>query len=188
MRAHRSLALAGVMVMTVALTACGKTNPEPSSAIGNVGTGAPVTNPSPGQTSPKATATPIQTGTTAPAKATTKAADTAPRIVTFEVSQQPECPIIATSDAPFHKDGTPIKLRWKAVNVPGVSLSLDAPTWFDTYKTGNYDADLPASGEIEISFVCDTNDQPNTNHTYTLDTLGSVDVRKSITVTKRTSP
>lgn len=68
-----------------------------------------------------------------------------------------------------------------------MALSLDAPNYFDTHHTGSY-SDYGTSGEVDLSFPCDTNVQPNTTHTYTLDTLGSKDLRKTITVTKQTSP
>jgi hypothetical protein len=189
MRAFRPFALVTAIVLAGAMTSCSKTTVEHKSSLGS-----PAANPSPGQPTPTVTPTSTKTAaSTATSTATNTAtntatkADTKPHIVSFVVTRQPQCPIIATSDSPFHQDGVNIKLKWRTANATQVALSIDSPNFYGTTKTGSYGV-FDANSEIELPFNCDPTDQPNTTHSFTIDTIGAVDDRKTITVTKQTSP
>ena len=119
------------------------------------------------------------------------AANTGPTIVDFSIKQQPSCPIVGTSDAPFHQDGVNIIVQWKTSGgVTGVGLSLDSPTDFFKNNGGNGSiGNYGPSGQMELSFQCESTNGPNTTHTYTLDTIGGgKSVQKTLTVTKPTNP
>ena len=153
-------------------------------------TTAPATDPSAtsatsGTTTTTTTTTPT-TGT--PTTSTPTKVPSGPHL-SFSVSQQPACPIVGTSDAPFSKPGTNIILKWNATGgVKRVALSLDEPGFFKQYGTGSIDTYAP-QGTVELSFQCDPTSQPNTTHKYTMDTIGGgTSVEITITVTKQTSP
>jgi hypothetical protein len=187
MRTFRVIALTGALLLATG-TACSGVHPNHSSAIGTVGSpsATSVAQQSPASAGPTSTggANPTPTAT----KTTASPAQDKPRIVSFTAIQQPVCPVVPTVDAPFSAPGKNVILRWKAVNVPAVSLSLDGPHYFDTAKTGNFETGLATSGELEVPFNCNPADQPTTTHTYTLDTEGPVHLHQTISITKRTSP
>jgi hypothetical protein len=177
----------GVALAVLTLCACSTKTPA-AGGLGGLSTVKSTTsaNPTSAVSTPTSTSTPKQPTSNPTHKATTPAG---PKIVQFNVKQKPACPIIATSDAPFSKDAVDIILEWKVTGATQVALSLDDKNFFKTYHTGSIQ-DYPTTDEVQLSFACDPANQPNTTHTYTLDTIGGTGgyVQKSLTVTVRTSP
>ncbi len=132
------------------------------------------------------TLTVVQTTAAAPPAATSKAPAGA-SVSYFKVTQQPSCPIVATSDAPYGKPGSDIVVSWSVSGASQVALSLDDAGFYAKYGTGSL-ADYPATGSAELSFQCDPTVQPNTTHVYYLNTVSKPTVLKTITVTVPTSP
>jgi hypothetical protein len=181
------LVVLGVIAMLVALAGCSKTSTVKGS--GGLSGSSPSTSPTVPATSAGSTPT---TGTSATSTATgthTKTAAAGPTIDYFAVSQKPACPVVATSASPFAKDGVDIKLKWKVTGgASKVALSLDDKDFFKTYGSGTI-SDYPTTDEIDLAFSCDPTVQPNTTHTYYLDTIGGgSSVRKVVTITVQTSP
>jgi len=191
-RPRQVFAVGGIVVAVLLVAAC-------SSKSGSAGTGGLVgaqpgttVSVSAGSTTTLAPSTGSTTST--PTTATTSktsgsgGGSSGVHIVTFKVKQKPACPIIPTSDAPFSKDGTNIILEWNVTGASKVALSLDSPNFFKTYHTGSID-DYAPKKTVDLSFQCDPTVQPNTTHTYTLDTIGGgATIERSITVTVQTSP
>jgi hypothetical protein len=200
-RAFRVLAVSGLAAALTLTSACASTRTATGS--GALSGQAPAVSPTPGATTTGSgtgggsggTGTTGTTGTGTTTRGsgggstTRPPAPSGPRIVSFVVTQQPSCPIVGTTDAPFSKPGTDIKLSWNVTGgVKRVALSLDSPGFFQQYGTGSIDTYAP-QGSVDLSFQCDPTDQPNTTHKYTLDTIGGgTSVEKTITVTKQTSP
>ncbi len=194
-RPRQVFVVGGIVVAALSLAAC-------SSKSGSAGAGGLV-GAQPGttvsvSTGPTTTLPPssgsISTTTSTPTSATTSktggsgGGGSGVHVVTFQVKQKPACPIIPTSDAPFSKAGTDIVLEWNVTGATKVALSLDSPNFFKTYHTGSID-DYPTKHTVDLTFQCDPTVQPNTTHTYTLDTIGGgATVERTITVTVQTSP
>ncbi|HKD98230.1 MAG TPA: hypothetical protein VKB69_11565 [Micromonosporaceae bacterium] len=178
-------ALAVLVIALLSLAACGGKNKSGSGALGSQ-SGAPSVSPTAG-----GTATPTNTPTTSvttTATSTASSADGGPKIVDFSIKQQPACPIVGTSDAPFHQDGVDIIVQWKVTGASGVALSLDSPDFFKQYGTGSIGSYGP-TGEMHLPFTCEATNGPNTTHTYTLNTKGGgPSVARTLTVTKPTNP
>jgi hypothetical protein len=131
-----------------------------SSAGGSSGGGqAPA--PAPG----KGGSAPAGGGSTAPAA----------KVTALRVAQQPSCPIQGTTDAPFSKPGTDVKIAWTVTGAAGAAIAVDNP---GTY--GAYGSDFPASGSMSFAFPCEA--KGTTKHTYTVWPAGVKDAPKSITV------
>ena len=185
-----------LVAATFLLSACAKTSTTAgSSGLTGVGSQAPSLSPTPGGSTTAATTPPTGTTTTTEAapptntKTTTKKGTSSPEITSFVVAQKPQCPVVPTSDAPFSKPGTDVILKWKTTGgVTKVALSLDSPGFFKQYGTGSID-EYNASGQVDLTFQCDPTVQPDTTHTYTLDTIGGgKSVEKTLTITVQTSP
>jgi hypothetical protein len=202
MRSKFHVRVGAVLVAgTLLLSACAKTSTTTGSGgLTNVGSGAPSLSPTPGESTMAATTPPTGTTTTTAANPPATATKTkvvapttkkvvSPEITSFVIAQKPQCPVVPTSDAPFSKPGTDIILKWKTTGgVTQVALSLDDPGFFKKFGTGSISED-PASGQVDLSFQCDPTVQPDTTHTYTLDTIGGTkSVEKTLTVTVQTSP
>jgi hypothetical protein len=183
----RTLAALGVVTTVFALGACSKSTTDAGS--GGLSGQTPATSPSVPGSAP-ASAPPTSDATsTATATGTHTAAPSA-RIVSFTIVQQPSCPVVGTSDAPESIPGQDIKLAWKTSGgVTKVALSID-DNGANFKATGNGSVgNYAANGTMELSFECNLTDQPNTTHTYTLDTIGGgKSVQQTLTVTKQTSP
>jgi hypothetical protein len=108
-------------------------------------------------------------------------------VSSFKITQQPACPIVATTDAPFSKPGVDIKLSWSVTGASKVALSLDSPNFYAMNGTGSI-GEYAATDTVDLPFECDVTVQPNTTHVYTLNTVSTPTAAKSITVTVRTSP
>jgi hypothetical protein len=187
---YRRWVLIGVAVGALLLSGCAsKKSATGTGSVGTIGA-TPTANPSPTTTAgdtPTVTATTTAT-TTPTATSSSTAPPNAPRIKTFRITQKPACAVIGTTDAPFSTPGVDITLEWDVSNVDTVALSIDDPKWFDTYHTGNY-SDFAPKGAVQLSFPCDPKVQPNTTHTYTINTIGGgASISRTLTVTVQTSP
>src|SRR5262249_17569640 len=101
-RAVARPALAVLVIALLSLAACGSQGKSGSGALGSQ-SGAPSVSPTAG-----GTVTPTNTPTTSvttTATSTASSANGGPTIVDFSIKQQPACPVVGTSDAPFHQDG-----------------------------------------------------------------------------------
>jgi hypothetical protein len=190
----------GLATAALLLSACSKSaTVTGSSGLTGVGSQPPAVSPTPPGATP-ATTSPATSGTTdttttdttkAPTKTktTTKKASSGPKIDSFVVTQKPSCPIVPTSDAPFSKPGTDIKLKWTASGgATNVALSLDDVNFFKNNGSGSI-SNYPVTDEVDLAFECDPTVQPDTTHKYILDTIGGgKSVEKIITVTVQTSP
>jgi hypothetical protein len=76
---------------------------------------------------------------------------------------------------------------WKASGTSKVALSLDSPGFYAQFKTGSVGT-YAAQGTLDLKFECDPAVQPNTTHTYTLNTVSTPSIQKTISVTEQTSP
>jgi hypothetical protein len=193
MRTPSRLVLATFAVLTLALPACSKkgngegtlgqagpTVAPPASTTGDTGsTGSTGGTPGTGSV-----------GSTGSTGGSTGGPRSSASIDQFKVTQQPSCPVVGSSDAPFTSPGQSIKLSWNVSGpgVTGVALSIDDPTFFDHYQTGSYGT-YGKSGELELAFGCDSTSQPTTTHKYTLNTIGGgPSVSKTLTVSVPTNP
>jgi len=177
-------AAAALVIAALILAACSGKDKSGSGALGSQ-SGSPTVSPTPPCCTPPGPTT-SPTGTT-----TDTATASGPVIIDFSIKQQPSCPIVGTSDAPFHKDGVDIIVQWKTGGgVTGVGLSLDSPPDFFKQNGGNGSlGNYGPSGQMELSFQCQATNGPNTTHTYTLDTIGGGrSTQKSLKVTVPTSP
>jgi hypothetical protein len=139
--------------------------PSPSADAG-LGTAAPT---------PEATASPDATreAPTETTRTTRPPQHDGPRIVSFRVKQQPQCPQ-GTSEYPV--EGTPVTLEWKVTGVEKITISIDGPGVYATY---------PAVGSETFPFSCGGADPGETvAHTYKLKTVGGASTKwKQLTVT-----
>ena len=129
-------------------------------------------------TTPKPTATTTPKPTTTPTYPTTTTT-TKPHhasVVSFTVVTQPSCPVNPKPGAPFHSPGSPVVIAWKVTGAPKAALSVDNPGLY-----GSYTKDLPATGQLELSFPCG-NTPGKTSHTYTIYPAGFPHVYKTLTV------
>jgi hypothetical protein len=123
-------------------------------------------------------------GTPSPSTGTTSGnSGGGPQIVYFKVAQQPLCPIVGTSAAPYSRPEQPVRLAWKVTGASGIALSIDDPTFFQQHHSGTYGS-YGTQGTIDLSFPCATNTtKRTTTHTYTINTLGGNSKGKTISVT-----
>ena len=128
-------------------------------------------------------------GTTATTKPPTPKSSTTPKsspsaasgpvIVSFKVLQQPACPVVGTTDAPFSTPGQPVVVGWKVTGATKVALSMDG---------GLYGSDYGPEDQQALNFTCDTS-KAKTSHTYTITTSGGGASRsQTITVTISSAP
>jgi hypothetical protein len=129
------------------------------------------TTPMPTTSSSKPTTTP-----TYPTTTTTTTKPHHASVVSFTVVKQPSCPVNPKPGAPFHSPGSPVVIAWKVTGAPKAALSVDNPGLY-----GSYAKDLPATGQLELSFPCD-NTPGKTTHTYTIYPAGFPHVHKTLTV------
>ncbi|SES15770.1 hypothetical protein [Actinokineospora terrae] len=122
-------------------------------------------------TSAKPTTTHKTTTTTSAKPVTTGA-----KIVSFTVVSKPACPVLAKPGAPFSSPGSPVVIAWKVSGADGAAISVDSPGMY-----GSYGSDYAASGQLELSFPCDTT-PGKTTHTYTVWPKGAKTVSQSLTV------
>jgi hypothetical protein len=184
----RRWAAIGLATGLLALGGCAKSSTV--NGAGGLGASSPSLAPTVPGTSGSATAAPTVSSTPTSTPTHTKTKTPSPTIDSFVVSQKPMCPVIATSDAPGDANpGFDIKLSWHVTGgATKVALSLDDPGFFKKFHTGGI-ADYPTTDEVDLAFECDPAVQPNTTHTYTLDTIGGgSSVEKTVTVTVQTSP
>ena len=186
---------AAFVVAALALGACGsKAGANGSGQLGNQNS-TPTSTPS---VAPSVTSGGGGTASTPPPSSTATATAShssngggQPAItVTLAITQQPACPVVATSDSPFSSPGNDIIIHWTVSGgATGVAVSLDDPNFFSQYHTGSLQNFNGKSGDAELPFLCDVTVQPDTKHVYTFDTLGGgKSVEKSVTVIKQTSP
>lgn len=171
-----AVVVVGLAIAAFTLSGCAKSPPTGQGALGT-------TTTTPTSTGTQPTGTPTTTSTH-----TSGGGGGGPAVV-FSVKQKPSCPIVGTSDAPFSQPGQDIVLQWQTSGgATGVALSIDDPNFFKTYHSGSYGS-YGTSGTIDLAFQCDATVQPNTTHTYTLDTTGGgTSAEKTLTVTVPTSP
>jgi hypothetical protein len=174
-------ALVGACSSSTAGTGGGTGSPVPTLATSQSSTSAPGAS---GNTSSSTT-----TSTkAAPHTSTHHSTATSGAVInSFAVSQQPRCPVVATSDAPFSAPGQPVTLTWDVSGASDVALSIDDPNFYASNHTGSYGT-YPPSGSVTIDFQCNGMTQPNTTHTYTLDTVSTPSREKTLTVTVPTNP
>lgn len=185
---------AALVVSALALGACASKAKAGSGQLGNLnGTSTPAPTPSVapsvtgGSTAssapPSSTATPSHSGTGGGNGGSSVT-------LTLAITQQPACPVVATSDSPFSSPGSDIIIHWTVSGgATGVAVSMDDPNFFAQYHTGSQQNFDGKSGDAELPYSCDITVQPNTKHVYTFDTLGGgPTVQKSLTVIKQTSP
>jgi len=95
------------------------------------------------------------------------------------VLQQPACPVVGTTDAPFSTPGQPVVIGWKVTGTTKVALAMDG---------GLYGSDYGPEDQQAINFTCDTS-KPKTSHTYTITTSGGgANKSQTITVTISSAP
>jgi hypothetical protein len=191
----RLWAVAGVAVASLTLAGCAKSTSVDGS--GSLNGGAPSVAPSvpkgsggSGDGSPGAKgsngSTAKKTGTTTARHTTatntnTTANPNGPRIVSFEVVEQPSCPVTASSDAPFSSPAKDVKIAWEVSGATKVALSIDDPTFFKQHGSGTY-AEYSWHETVSLAFSCEGSDQ-YVSHTYTIDTVdGGPTAERSITV------
>ncbi|PPK70996.1 hypothetical protein V5P93_002855 [Actinokineospora auranticolor] len=107
---------------------------------------------------------------------TTKPASTGAKVVSLTVVKKPACPVQASPGAPFSSPGAPVVIAWKVTGAEGAAVSVDSPSMY-----GSYGSDYPASGQLELSFPCETT-PGKTTHTYTVWPKGVHGVSQSISV------
>jgi len=120
--------------------------------------------PTPAGSEPVATATPDQPGDQAPGSGDSDdsggqpapSEPAGPRIETFRVAQEPQCPGGTTAN-PI--DGQPVMLEWRVTGADQVSISIDGAGVYATY---------PAEGGDTYSFGCQGNEGDTQRHTYLL--------------------
>ncbi|GLW95062.1 hypothetical protein [Actinokineospora globicatena] len=120
---------------------------------------------------PTTTHKPTTTTTTAAKPITTGA-----KVVSFTVVSKPACPVLAKPGAPYSSPGAPVVIAWKVTGADGAAISVDSPGMY-----GSYGSDYAASGQLELSFPCDTT-PGKTTHTYTVWPKGAKTVSQSLTV------
>jgi hypothetical protein len=182
----RTWAALGVVAAALALGACSKSASE--TGAGGLSGQAPSVSPSVPTSAPASA--PATTGTTATGTGTHTAAPSAPKIISFTITQQPSCPVIGSTDAPESIPGQDIKVAWKTSGgVTKVALSMD-DNGANFKATGNgSQGNYAANGTMELPFECNPTVQPDTTHTYILNTIGGgKSVQQVLKVTKQTSP
>jgi hypothetical protein len=192
----KHLLAALVVGFGVTLTACGTVvangNPTPSSSAPTTTTDSstPTTTDSGSTTtttkSGGTTTNGHPTTTTKPTTTTTHPTTTTPKpgakVESFTVVKQPSCPVDPKPGAPFHSPGSPVVIAWKISGAPKAALSVDNPGLY-----GSYTKDLPATGQLELSFPC-TKTPGKTSHTYTIYPAGYPHIYKTITVSAQNNP
>jgi hypothetical protein len=120
--------------------------------------------PTPDGSEPVATATPDQPGDQPPGSGdsddpggqSAPSEPAGPRIETFRVAQEPQCPGGTTAN-PI--DGQPVMLEWLVTGTDQVSISIDGAGVYATY---------PADGGDTYSFGCEGSEGDIQRHTYLL--------------------
>ncbi|MCP2268532.1 hypothetical protein [Actinokineospora diospyrosa] len=107
---------------------------------------------------------------------TSRPVTNAAKIVSFTVVSKPACPVLAKPGAPFSSPGAPVVIAWKITGAEGAAISVDSPGMY-----GSYGSDYAASGQLELSFPCETT-PGKTTHTYTVWPKGLKTVSQSLTV------
>lgn len=130
-------------------------DPQPGDAAGDPQPGNAAGDPQPG---PKDTGTPT--------------AKPGPKIETFRIVHQPQCPGGTTAN-PI--EGRPATLGWRVTGASEVSISIDGPGVYDTY---------PAEDEYTFSFGCSGREGDVQEHTYLLTaTADGITATKTLVVT-----
>jgi hypothetical protein len=184
MRMKSSWAMIGVVTVLFALGGCAQN----TAVTGAGGLSGQAPSIAPGVPTGSATATNSATATATKTATHTATHVSSPAIDSFVVSQQPMCPVIATSASPQGYPGVDIKLKWHVTGATKVALSLDDKNFFKEHGSGSQ-GDYATTGEADLPFECDATAQPDTTHTYTLDTIGGgPTAQQTLSVTERTSP
>jgi len=185
----RTSAVMSLTALVLVLSACSKSTSGGSSGLSGVSPSSALGVPSSstGAGAPTATSTGTKTAKPPPVAA-------GPKVDTFAVARMPACAIVPDSAAPFSAAPVDIIVKWSVSGgATKVALSLDDKNWFkNNGNTGSIGSDYPLTGTTELPFECDPKDpkdQPNTTHTFTLNTIGGgPTVAKTLTVTVQTQP
>jgi hypothetical protein len=171
----RMLAIAAIVVLTVAVAGCGSATPAGAGAspaglaTGSLPAASPASSASPDVSAAPASLPPPTTQPTA-APAQTAAPEptrnTNPAIVSFDTPKQEDC---------TNGTANSIHVSWSVKRATGVAIAIDGP--------GIYDAYDGLTGTVDLPFGCD---RSVLEHTYTLTTVGGTGPAAVITRTVRT--
>jgi hypothetical protein len=193
MRNHpgiRAALMAAAGTLTLMAAACGAKGTTASGSDASTGPGANTTvSASASAAGEGGSDTVGGTGGTTTSKPPTPKASTTPKsspsaatgpvIVSFKVLQQPACPVVGTTDAPFSTPGQPVIVGWKVTGATKVALSMDG---------GLYGSNYGPEDQETVNFTCDTS-KPKTSHTYTITTSGGgASKSQTLTVTISSAP